>query len=159
VFDGNRTDVTNVEEIVEKMEKQYGKAKRVWVMDRGTTSEDNLEWLREDLELVPEDPWDLDVALGFELGPGGGDGPRVEKLPGRSRSRTGLHLGDIITAVAGRPTRDRRDLVRYLDQYEPGDTVELTYRRGRLHGTTEVTLFDANPPRERPVAPSPPGFR
>lgn len=47
VFDGNRTDVTTVEDIVEVMEKQYGKANRIWVMDRGMVSEENLEFLRE----------------------------------------------------------------------------------------------------------------
>ena len=47
LFDGNRIDVTTVEEVVEAMEARYGKASRVWVMDRGMTSEDNLEWLRE----------------------------------------------------------------------------------------------------------------
>lgn len=47
VFEGNRTDVTTVEEIVETMEERYGKARRIWVMDRGMTSSDNLRWLRE----------------------------------------------------------------------------------------------------------------
>ncbi|MGH7354800.1 MAG: IS1634 family transposase, partial [Candidatus Rokuibacteriota bacterium] len=47
VFAGNRTDVTTVEEIVEAMEARYGVAQRIWVMDRGMTSADNLEWLRE----------------------------------------------------------------------------------------------------------------
>jgi len=47
VFPGNRTDVTTVEEIVEAMEARYGMAQRIWVMDRGMTSQDNLDWLRE----------------------------------------------------------------------------------------------------------------
>lgn len=47
VFAGNRPDVTTVEEIVEAMEDRYGAAQRIWVMDRGMMSEDNLEWLRE----------------------------------------------------------------------------------------------------------------
>jgi transposase len=47
VFAGHRTDVTTVEEIVEAMEARYGLAQRIWVMDRGMTSADNLEWLRE----------------------------------------------------------------------------------------------------------------
>jgi len=47
LFAGNRTDVTTVEEIVETMEARYGLAHRIWVMDRGMTSEDNLTWLRE----------------------------------------------------------------------------------------------------------------
>ena len=47
VFNGNRADVTTVEDIVEKIEDQYGSAGRVWVMDRGMVSEENLEFLRE----------------------------------------------------------------------------------------------------------------
>ncbi len=39
VFAGNTTDVTTVKEIVEKMEGRYGKASRVWVMDRGMSCE------------------------------------------------------------------------------------------------------------------------
>lgn len=45
LFAGNRTDVTTVEEIVGKMETLYGRASRVWVMDRGMTSRENLEWM------------------------------------------------------------------------------------------------------------------
>jgi len=47
VFDGNRTDVTTVKEIVSTMEGRYGKADRIWVMDRGMTSGDNIEWLQD----------------------------------------------------------------------------------------------------------------
>jgi transposase len=47
VFAGNRSDVTTVEEIVAKIEAQYGVAERIWVMDRGLVSEENLEFLRE----------------------------------------------------------------------------------------------------------------
>jgi transposase len=47
LFAGNRVDVTTVEEVVESMERKYGKADRVWVMDRGMTSQENLEFLRE----------------------------------------------------------------------------------------------------------------
>ncbi len=47
VFDGNRTDVTTVEEIVETMREKYGQERRVWVMDRGMVSEENIEMLRE----------------------------------------------------------------------------------------------------------------
>ena len=47
VFDGNRRDVTTVEEIVETMRTKYGQERRVWVMDRGMVSEDNLAQLRQ----------------------------------------------------------------------------------------------------------------
>jgi transposase len=47
VFDGNRSDVTTVEEIVGTLRSKYGHERRVWVMDRGMVSEENLEMLRE----------------------------------------------------------------------------------------------------------------
>ena len=46
VFAGNRADATTVEDVVEKIEAQYGAAGRIWVMDRGMVSEDNLEYLK-----------------------------------------------------------------------------------------------------------------
>ena len=45
VFAGNRTDITTVEEIVSTMERRYGVAHRVWVMDRGMTSAETVAWL------------------------------------------------------------------------------------------------------------------
>jgi transposase len=47
VFDGNRVDVTTVEEIVGTMEKRFGLAQRIWVMDRGMASQDNIAWLQQ----------------------------------------------------------------------------------------------------------------
>ena len=46
VFAGNRADVTTVEEIVGQMEKKYGVAERIWVMDRGMVSAANIAFLR-----------------------------------------------------------------------------------------------------------------
>jgi transposase len=46
VFPGNRADVTTVPEIVTAMERKYGQAERIWVLDRGMVSEDNLAFLR-----------------------------------------------------------------------------------------------------------------
>jgi transposase len=47
IFDGNRTDVTTVEEIVGTMEARYGRADRIWVMDRGMVSTDNIAFLKQ----------------------------------------------------------------------------------------------------------------
>jgi len=47
VFDGNRVDVTTVEEIVGVMEARFGLADRVWVMDRGMMSRKNIAWLQK----------------------------------------------------------------------------------------------------------------
>lgn len=46
IFDGNRRDVTTLEAILRLVERKYGKARRVWVFDRGIVSEENLATLR-----------------------------------------------------------------------------------------------------------------
>jgi hypothetical protein len=46
VFAGNRADVGTVAEIVEVIEAQYGAADRIWVMDRGMVSEENVAFLK-----------------------------------------------------------------------------------------------------------------
>jgi len=46
VFAGNRHDSTTLEAIVETMEARYGQAQRIWVLDRGMVSQDNLEFLK-----------------------------------------------------------------------------------------------------------------
>jgi transposase len=45
IFAGNTTDVTTVQQIVENMEERFGKMNRVWVMDRGMVSAENIAWL------------------------------------------------------------------------------------------------------------------
>lgn len=46
-FDGNRADVSTMETILRMVERKYGKARRVWVMDRGIVSEENLAAIRK----------------------------------------------------------------------------------------------------------------
>ena len=46
-FDGNRADVTTLEVVIRIVERKYGKARRVWIFDRGIISEDNLKALRK----------------------------------------------------------------------------------------------------------------
>lgn len=45
-FDGNRADVSTMETILRLVERKYGKARRLWVMDRGIVSEENLAAIR-----------------------------------------------------------------------------------------------------------------
>jgi transposase len=47
LFAGNKADVSSMQEIVTTMEKRYGKAERVWAMDRGMVSEANIQFLKE----------------------------------------------------------------------------------------------------------------
>jgi len=46
-FDGNRADVSTMETILRMVERKYGKARRIWVMDRGIVSEENLAAIRK----------------------------------------------------------------------------------------------------------------
>jgi transposase len=45
-FDGNRADVSTMEAMLRMVERKYGKARRIWVMDRGIVSEENLAAIR-----------------------------------------------------------------------------------------------------------------
>ena len=47
IFAGHRKDATTLEEMVEHIEGLYGRANRIWVMDRGMAGEDNVKFLRE----------------------------------------------------------------------------------------------------------------
>lgn len=46
-FDGNRADVSTMETILRMVERKYGKARRIWVFDRGIVSEENLWAIRK----------------------------------------------------------------------------------------------------------------
>jgi transposase len=46
-FDGNRVDVSTMETILRMVERKYGKARRIWVFDRGIVSEENLQAIRK----------------------------------------------------------------------------------------------------------------
>jgi transposase len=47
VFAGNRADVTTLQEIVQTMERRYGRADRIWVGDRGMVSAENIAFLKQ----------------------------------------------------------------------------------------------------------------
>lgn len=47
VFAGNRSDVTTLEAMLDQVEAKHGRARRIWVFDRGIVSEANLQALRE----------------------------------------------------------------------------------------------------------------
>jgi transposase len=47
VMSGNTADKTTLREFLKKIEGQYGKAERIWVMDRGIPTEEVLQEMRE----------------------------------------------------------------------------------------------------------------
>lgn len=46
VFSGDRADVTTLEAMLDEVENKHGRARRVWIFDRGIVSEANLQKLR-----------------------------------------------------------------------------------------------------------------
>jgi transposase len=57
VFAGNRHDSTTVDEMVTSMEQKYGRANRVWVLDRGMVSEEKIAGLhRSDASYIVGTP-------------------------------------------------------------------------------------------------------
>jgi transposase len=148
VFDGNRTDVTTVEEIVEALEKRYGTAKRIWVMDRGMTSEANLEWLREggrkylvgtprselrkwERELVAKKGWN-EVRDGLEVkicrGPEHDEVFLLCRSENRKRKEAAMHERFDARIVDG-----LRKLGRRLERAKtPADRTQVERQIGRL---------------------------
>ena len=48
LFAGNRSDVTTLREVVTTIKDKYGKAQRIWAMDRGMISAANMEFLKQE---------------------------------------------------------------------------------------------------------------
>ena len=46
VYPGNTRDTATLEEFLDRIEKQYGKFQRAWLMDRGIPTENTLEKMR-----------------------------------------------------------------------------------------------------------------
>ena len=71
----------------------------------------------------------------------GGQGALVaEVAPGSPAAAAGLRPGDLIVAVAGRPVTGAAELGGRVREHEPGDRVEVRYRRGGAERTAQVTL-------------------
>jgi putative serine protease PepD len=70
-------------------------------------------------------------AGGVRLGEVVATGPAAE---------AGLRTGDVVTAFAGRPLSEPTDLIALVRKTAPGETVEVTYKRGSTSHNAAVTL-------------------
>src|SRR5512133_1296203 len=100
--------------------------------------------------------------LSQELGLGADFGLLVmQVVPGGPADRAGIHGGnqeawlgntriliggDLIVAIDGTPVEDPQDLTQIMNNHRAGDTVKITYMRGRRKVEATVTLGEA---RER----------
>jgi transposase len=157
LFAGNRADVTTLQEIVAVMEGRYGKAERIWAMDRGMISQENIDFLKEggrryivgtpkgmlrrfEQELLKDD-WEV-VREGLE----------VRKVPGPGGEET-----FILCRSAARAEKEKAMHQRFEQRIEEGlqrieaacrkgrcDVVKIARRVGRLLGqnTRAAGLFD-----------------
>jgi putative serine protease PepD len=76
-----------------------------------------------------------------ESNPEIGTGAEIATVePGSAAADAGLQVGDVITAVGKRPVTTSTELTAAVRSQAPGDTVELTVRRGSDSRTVEVTL-------------------
>ena len=159
VFDGNRVDVTTVDDIIDLMETKYGKAKRVWVMDRGMVSEENLETLRtKGAHYIVGTPKAMLKKFERELTESGWEEvqPGVEvKL---SASPEGANETFVLCRSEGRKEKEQAILNRFITRLETGlaklkeqaekskrpDRQKVERRIGRLleRNTRAASLFD-----------------
>ncbi len=125
-YEQDPTGAESVRAVLGQPWKQINRDYRLWLMD---------------LEEVPESIEPGMASIGIAIEPGAGDGPVVAEVI-LKRSGLNLMLGDVITGIDGRPTRDMAELVRVLSDYSPGDTVEISYRRRAQHGSTHIALVE-----------------
>lgn len=165
VFAGNRTDVTTVEEIVSTMEGRHGKADRVWVMDRGMCSEDNMAWFHQtkrrylvgaskselkkwEVHLVEKRGW-KDVRDGVEAkvceGPDGKETFVLVRSAERQKKDEAMHLRfrerieESLKRLGQRLERSKKPLVRATLERQIG---RLLQRNQRAAGRYCVEFVD-----------------
>jgi transposase len=137
VFAGNTNDAQTVRHMVEAMEDKYGRAQRIWVMDRGMVSEDNLAFLRERggsyivgtpkamlrrfEQYLTEKDWH-EVQAGVE----------VKLVRGPEGDET-----FILARSADRREKEKAMHARFLERFEAGLTrLQQTAENGRLRDPT-----------------------
>ena len=103
VLAGNTTDKTTLKDFLAKIENQYGKAQRIWVMDRGIPTEETLLQMRE-------------------------SDPPVSYLVGTPKGK----LTALEAALAGRDWQQARPSVRVKLLPQEGETYVLAQSQDRI---------------------------
>lgn len=157
LFAGNRADVATLQEIVGLMEARYGRADRIWAMDRGMISQENIEFLKEggrryivgtpkgmlrrfESELLKED-WEV-IREGLE----------VRRVPAPGGEETFILCRSVERAQKEKAMHDRfeRRIEQGLERLAAAcrnrrcDALTIARRLGRLLGqnTRAAGLFD-----------------
>jgi uncharacterized protein len=88
---------------------------------------------------------ELTAALGTALGEQPHSGVLVAEVE-PDAARAGVQRGDIVTSVGGRPIKTLKDFDSSVAALKPGDSVELTLKRG---GAPQAATLKVPPPRAR----------
>ena len=140
VFSGNRADVSTLEVMMRVVERKYGKARRIWVFDRGIVSEANLEAIRKrdgqylvgtprsqmkqfEAELLNQEEW-------FRVR------PEVEV------KKVGTSTGEetfILCRTTGRKEKEKAIRNRFSNSLEKAlKSLERTIEKGRLKNRDKI---------------------
>jgi membrane-associated protease RseP (regulator of RpoE activity) len=91
----------------------------------------------------------LSSDLGDYFGVDEGEGVLVLEVVDDSPAEdAGLKPGDVILEIDGEEMEDASDLVEYIGEQEPGDDIEITFKRKRRTRTLEVELGEQESPFE-----------
>jgi hypothetical protein len=103
VLPGNTTDKTTLKDFLAKIDDQYGKAQRIWIMDRGIPTEKTLQQMR-------------------------GSDPPVSYLVGTPKGK----LTALESALAEREWKEARPSVRVKLLPQEGETYVLAQSKDRI---------------------------
>ena len=85
----------------------------------------------------------------------GGQGGQVGIIaPGGPAERAGIHIGDVIVGIGGRPMADSNAVVQALAALSPGEKVSLTVLRSGRTLELQAVLGEATPSEASPSASS-----
>jgi len=102
--------------------------------------------------------------LASQMGLAANAGVLIQRtLPGGAADRAGLRGGseqaylgntliflggDLIVSIAGQPVASTQDISDIMNQHRAGDTVQVTYYRGKVKRTVSITLGEAGAQQE-----------
>ena len=168
VFSGNTHDSKTVETIVEAMESKYGRAGRIWVMDRGMVSETNLQYLRDrngsyivgtpkallrqfEAHLAAKDWREVQAGVEVKLvpGPDGQETFILARSPDRRKKEQAMHerfIERMEKALAKMQTSAQSGRIKTVAQAHER-LGRLRQQNWRSSGAFEVTITPCKTPR------------
>jgi serine protease Do len=78
--------------------------------------------------------------LGIMLGEAVGGVRVLQVFPDSGAAHAGLHVDDLVVGIAGRATHNRDELVKAVQNRQPGEQVKIAIRRGAEHLELDLVL-------------------